>query len=175
MKDSNYIILGFLYENPTYPYSLAKAISDKKGLGLIWNINLENLYQDFNYLESKKLIKFTEQKQEKRPDKKIYQLTTKGKKSFEDWLFLPVEHGRDIRVQFFVKYFFIDKWKPEMLKNWIEMQIARLEQNLKRNEMYKDQDLGIIACMVLDYRKNQTLSIISWLKGLIDKEEKYEK
>jgi DNA-binding PadR family transcriptional regulator len=102
-------LLGFLYEQPMCGYEIHKRMSDPSDLGQVWQVKQSQLYALIGKLEEDGFISSELQIQETRPPRKVFRLTSTGIQVFLDWLHNPVEHGRDMRLEFQVKLYFIQK------------------------------------------------------------------
>jgi PadR family transcriptional regulator, regulatory protein AphA len=102
-------LLGFLYEQPMYGYEIHQRMSDPSGLGQVWQVKQSQLYALMAKLEEEGFLSAEIQMQEARPPRKVFHLTPIGTQVFQDWLHSPVEHGRDMRMDFLVKLYFIQK------------------------------------------------------------------
>jgi len=79
-----YVLLGFLNQQPAHGYDLHEHIEAK--LGQIWHISLSQTYNILNRLETQGYIAGAVQEQEKLPVRKRFRLTAAGRRRFEDWL-----------------------------------------------------------------------------------------
>ena len=62
-----------------------------RGLGYFWSASHQQIYKELAKMASEGLVAFTRVQQQDKPPKKIYQLTTQGKKSLIEWLEAPVD------------------------------------------------------------------------------------
>ena len=81
LKDA---LLGLLDHRPMTGYDLKRIFDDP--MGFFWVAQMSQIYRELNKLEEKGLVKSEIVPQEKRPDRKVYQLTKEGKKIFLNWL-----------------------------------------------------------------------------------------
>ena len=114
---SEFALLGFLYEKPTHGYDLHKLITDPDGIGLIWNVKMSNLYAYLDKLDKKGYIHGTMQPGDAHPTRMEYQITNEGKTAFETWLDSIVQHPRDFRQEFMLRYFFLLKYHRGSMKS----------------------------------------------------------
>lgn len=177
---SEFALLGFLYEKPTHGYDLHKLITDPDGIGLIWNVKMSNLYAYLDKLDKKGYIHGTMQPGEAHPTRMEYQITNNGKKAFETWLESIVQHPRDFRQEFMLRYYFLLKYHPEKVtplcdhqhdecSKWLANTLAELEKVNTENQFKKS---------VIQFRVAQIQSMINWLIRLhnaINKETDLEK
>ncbi|MGE5172819.1 MAG: PadR family transcriptional regulator, partial [Betaproteobacteria bacterium] len=92
--------------------------------GEFWSLNYGQIYSTLDRLEKEDLVTYDRQAQDKRPDRKIYSITRKGRKELDEWLSAPVNRVRALRDEFFIKLVFMDKNNPAPVLDLIEKQKA---------------------------------------------------
>src|SRR3990172_9361371 len=102
-----FAMLGILAKKDLHGYELKSSYDDK--VGEFWSLNYGQIYSTLDRLEQEDLVTHDRQVQDKRPDKKIYSITSKGKKKLEEWVSTPVSKLRALRDEFFIKLVFMDK------------------------------------------------------------------
>jgi len=91
-------------------YDLKRIFDDT--IGFFWIAQMSQIYRGLNKLEGKELVKSEIVSQEKRPDRKVYQLTKEGKKIFLNWLNkFPDQLSQTCRSQFLIRIFFSSRIK----------------------------------------------------------------
>ena len=73
-------LLGLLSHGPMTGYDLKKLLDHP--IGFFWVAQMSQIYRELNKMEEKGLVKSAIEPQEKRPDRKVYQLTKGGKETF---------------------------------------------------------------------------------------------
>ena len=117
-----YAMLGILAEKDLHGYEIKSSFDEK--VGDFWSLNYGQIYTTLDRLEKEDLVTHDRQAQDKRPDRKIYSITRKGKKELEEWLSTPVNRVRALRDEFFIKLVFMDKNNPAPVLDLIEKQKA---------------------------------------------------
>ncbi len=117
-----YAMLGILAEKDLHGYELKTSFDEK--VGEFWSLNYGQIYSTLDRLEKEELVSHDRQAQDKRPDKKIYSITRKGRKELDEWLSTPVNRVRALRDEFFIKLVFMDKDNPHPVLELIEKQKA---------------------------------------------------
>jgi DNA-binding PadR family transcriptional regulator len=125
-----YAMLGILAERDLHGYELKSSFDEK--VGDFWSLNYGQIYTTLDRLEKEDLVTHDRQTQERRPDRKIYSITPKGKQELEDWLSTPVAKVRALRDEFFVKLVFMDKRNPAPVLELIEKQKALYLKQMNR-------------------------------------------
>jgi DNA-binding PadR family transcriptional regulator len=115
-------MLGILAEKDLHGYELKSNFDEK--VGDFWSLNYGQIYSTLDRLEKEELVTHDRQSQDKRPDRKIFSITRKGRKELEEWLSTPVNRVRALRDEFFIKLVFMDKDNPAPVLELIEKQKA---------------------------------------------------
>ncbi len=140
-------------------------------LGAIWTLGLSQVYALLSRLEQEGLITHQRQAQGKRPDRKIYTLTSAGMKIFKDWVRRPVPHVRDLRLEFLCKLHFARTLGRGAETRLIKAQMALLEEKCQRMHSKTKSMEAFMEIQALRFRLSQTEAAMTWLKDLsaIDK------
>lgn len=165
---SEYALLGLLYSGPAHGYELHKHITNPAAIGLIWGIRISNLYAQLAKLENKGWIKGVLQPGEDRPARTQFHLTENGKEKFITWLSELSHHPRDFRQEFLLRYYFLEKFKPEWISEVCSKQLTECQEwlkNIRRKQNLESKDS--FAFMVVEFRASQITSMVEWVKWLI--------
>jgi len=123
-------LLGLLGHGPMTGYDLKKLLDHP--IGFFWAAQMSQIYRELNKLEEKGLVKSEIVPQEKRPDRKVYQLTKGGKETFLNWLNkFPDQLNEASRSQFLMRIFFSSKIKLDELTFEIKRYKKEIEEQLK--------------------------------------------
>lgn len=125
-----YAMLGILAEKKLHGYELKSSFDEK--VGEFWSLNYGQIYTTLDRLEKDDFVTHDLQTQDKRPDKKIYSITRKGREELAEWLSTPVRKVRALRDEFFVKLVFMDKSDPSPILELIEKQKALYLKQMNR-------------------------------------------
>ena len=106
-----------------------------------------------------------QQAQDMRPPRRVFRLTSTGRKAYRDWLSRPVSHGREIRLEFLTKLYFARRAGAEWVGQLIERQrqecadwrAGLLAQSAANTER------GSYAWLVYQFRVSQVGSMLAWL------------
>jgi DNA-binding PadR family transcriptional regulator len=159
-----YVLLGFLNQQPAHGYDLHERI--ETGLGLIWHIGLSQTYNILNRLETQGYIAGALQEQEKLPARKRFRLTAAGRRRFEDWMSTATEpSARAIRVEFITRLYFACAISPTTARAVIDQQLASTHEGLTHlqtllAELPPEQTFNRLG---LDFRVQQLASVMVWL------------
>lgn len=158
-------LLGFLFEKPKHGYELYKEVSDPIGIGNVYRIKMGKMYSILKKLENQKLIRATVLKEGNRPPKNLYQLTRSGESTFNDWMSTPIDHGRDFRILFLLKLFFINRSKTYDSKDLISKQSKECRKWEKRILLSTSNQTSENSYqqIVTQYRLSQIEGYSRWL------------
>ena len=123
-------LLGLLSHRPMTGYDLKKILDHP--MGFFWSAQMSQIYRELNKLEKKRLVKSEVESQEKRPARKVYQLTKEGKESFLNWLNrFPNQLSEDTRSRLLMRIFFSSRIKLDELAFEIKRYKKEKEERLR--------------------------------------------
>jgi PadR family transcriptional regulator AphA len=129
----SHAILGLLTYGPTTGYDLKKIFD--KSISQVWAASLSQIYRELSALEKKGYVSSSIQKQEDRPDKRIYKITEQGKNVFLRWLSdFPENLSFPKRDEFMLRIFFGSRLEKNQLINEFKRFIVQKKQYLKTLE-----------------------------------------
>lgn len=100
-----YAILGIINYMPQTGYDIKQTMD--RAINFFWSAQLSQIYRELGALEKKAYVVCTVEKQETRPDKKIYSITDVGKTAFKEWIVkFPEKNTTQIKDEFLVRLFF---------------------------------------------------------------------
>lgn len=169
-EPAEYAILGLLEECPMHGYELHQRFQSKP-LEHIVHIEMGQLYAFLKKLEHLMCIEASQSQQGRRPQRKVYHLTTSGRVILQEWLTTPVERPRDIRIFFLLKLYFLQRLAPEHLASVIEQEITACQHFLavlaaQREGPCTIRSQAAFDQVVLRSRMYQTEALLAWLHEL---------
>lgn len=158
-------LLGFLHEQPMYGYEIHQRMSDPAGLGQVWQVKQSQLYALMGKLEEEGYLSTELQPQESRPPRKVFHLTPLGTQVFLEWLNSPVEHGRDMRLDFLVKLYFAQKEGVNAVVELVQKQreVVLSWLNYQDEHAAPEQVPPTYEWYVREFRGEQNRSFLAWL------------
>jgi len=178
---NEYILLGFLYQQPGYGYDIYKELNGLVGLALVWHVKQSQVYALLDKLEMEGLLESCFEAADPRPARKMYSLTETGQQLFLQWVHSPVEHGRDMRQNFLARLYFARQLGDDATCDLLEQQIVVCKGWLERHhtrltQLEEDQDYERI---VYRYRITNEEAMLAWLQevhaGLAKPEQRSKK
>jgi DNA-binding PadR family transcriptional regulator len=161
-----YVLLGFLEKEPIHGYDLFKRLSSFESVGLVWRIKQSQLYALLERLEEEGLVMSVIIPVESHPNRKQYSLTDAGRTAFHAWHSQPVQHVREIRMEFLAKLFFaLENGNTPALK-LIDAQKVSCREWLKNMDLRweKLENTQKYEHIVLEYRIAHLQAILDWLE-----------
>jgi PadR family transcriptional regulator AphA len=156
-------LLGILMTGPKHGYELHGYICSK--MNQFWQLNMSQVYALLKRMEANGLVVSDEELQENRPPKKIFSLTQKGKQRFVRWVSSPVEHVRDMRMEFMAKLYFAKELQPEGgVGILIDKQVRVLEEKLRAMEDSREGITDNFQGVLYSFKTAQTTAVLNWLK-----------
>lgn len=123
-------ILGLLTYMPMTGYNLKKIFD--RSVSHVWAASLSQIYRELSTLEKKGYVTSKIEKQEDKPDKKVYTITEEGKNAFNHWLGdFPEKSLSPIRDDFLLRIFFGSQLEKDQLINEFKRYILQREEYLK--------------------------------------------
>jgi DNA-binding PadR family transcriptional regulator len=156
-------LLGLLRAQPMHGYEIYQQLSALTGLGLIWCVKQAQLYALLERLEAESYVTATLEPQEKAPPRKVLSLTAKGSKAYEDWVCSPVPSAREMRLEFLVKLYFIQREGPEVRRLLIDAQRRTCQVWLARLKQLAMDAATPFDVMVWRFRVSQVEAMLGWL------------
>jgi PadR family transcriptional regulator AphA len=159
--NTEYVLLGALFQGPKHGYEIMHFLDS--ALESTWQVSSSQLYVVLKRLESQGLLKCSLKAQKTRPAKRIFSLTPVGKKGFLEWLRSPVEHVRDLRIEFIAKLFFFHGLSVKGGEDLIKIQIESLEELKKKFKKGRDKENDPFKNLVFGIK---VMTIEAWLQWL---------
>jgi PadR family transcriptional regulator AphA len=159
-----YAALGCLADSRMHGYELQRTLSRR--VGSLWRIASSQLYNVLHRIEEDGWIDSTRESDSARPSRTVYRITPKGEAAFESWLGAPVEHLRDIRVEFLAKIYFARRRGHEVATKLVAAQmdvLESLEAGLARRVGLESDD-EVFGRIVVSFRRKRVRSMIEWLE-----------
>lgn len=170
-QPAEHAILGLLYfeEAGGHGYDLARHFADDRPLGDVLKLEPGMLYHHLKKLARTGWVTVDIEPQGTRPPRQIYTLTDAGKDQLLRWLREPVQHTREIRLEFLIKLYFARLLDPALAAELIRGQLDRsreVEATLESRLAASTSSTEDFGRQVLELRLLQTRAAIAWLESL---------
>ncbi|WP_026370351.1 helix-turn-helix transcriptional regulator [Kallotenue papyrolyticum] len=161
-------LLGWLLHESLHGYELHQRLQDAAALGLVWRLKQAHLYALLGKLLAAGLIAPAAAEHAAESGGRLrrpLRITEAGRRAFAAWVVAPVEHGRELRLEFLAKLFWAHRLGPATTQRLIEAQrracrgwLAQLDAELERTPVEQPY-----ARLVLTFRRNQINASLAWL------------
>ena len=156
-------ILVLLETEPGSGYDLLKQFNSS--VGYFWNAKHQQIYQQLKVLSEQELITFAIEKQENRPDKKVYKITNNGINELKTWISCPVKPNK-VNDALLVKLYGGHLTNKENL-------ITELQQHLDshlKTQTYLKQVEQTFLNLPSDKKKKYQLPYLTLRRGILGEE-----
>ena len=157
-----YALLGILMTGPKHGYEMHSYFSSH--MDQFWRLSMSQIYALLKRMEKNGVVISKSEWQNNRPPKKIFSITQTGKESFLNWVYSPVNHVRNLRIEFMAKLFFIKELKLKRVTDIIDKQIAILRETLHLLQHPKEKTMDEFQKALHSFKISQATSAIEWLK-----------
>ena len=138
LPTTSFAVLGLLSYGPLSGYALASLA--EQSIANFWTIAKSQVYRELSRLEELGYVKGTDVRQEKLPDKRLYELTSEGRSSLIEWLHKPSpDYEGKMRSTFLLKVFFGNLMDHEQLLEMIKAHRDQARQTLEKFDVIVDQ------------------------------------
>jgi PadR family transcriptional regulator, regulatory protein AphA len=160
-----YTLLGFLREGPSYPYEVHRRLKQTAMLHLVWHLKQRQTYALLERLEEEGCLASETVGQGRRPPRRMLRLTSHGVAMFQQWVVLPVEHGRDFRQEFMAKLYFAQREGAAVAAALVERQRAACHGWLQEfhAQLAAEPADEVLDRLVIQFRIGQLDAILAWL------------
>lgn len=161
-------------------YEIKQLIS--QSIGYFWSESYGQIYPALKALASAGLIAQKNERQQGRPDKKVYSLTPAGRKELKEWL--KVAPAPEVpRNELLLKLFFGAQQRPAVSREHVERVLEEQERTLKMYagiEKKLRQDEHHAAglpywLMTLNHGRHYSRAMVAWAKETLKELDELEK
>ena len=183
---SQYALLGFLSRGPQSGYDIKKAVGESTGH--FWSESYGQIYPNLKKLAAAGLAVPNVERQEGKPDKKVYTITSKGREALLEWL-AEAPNRTPPRNELLLKLFFGHRTPPEVAARHVEGYKVKVQADLTTYQEierwltaeYADHPALPYWLMTLSYGRLEAEALLKWcdetletLTALAAKEQKGE-
>jgi DNA-binding PadR family transcriptional regulator len=110
LSTTEYAVLGVLAEGPNHGFALSKLLDADSEVGRVFKVRRPLVYRALDRLVDAGFAEpISTEKGNAGPKRVIHRITRRGRSQIRRWLNDPVEHVRDIRIEFLLKLALIDR------------------------------------------------------------------
>lgn len=162
-----FALLGLLIEGPRHGYDLARSFAVGCALAEIVRLSPSHLYALLGRLERDGLITGHREEVSAYPPRRVYELSDAGKEAISRWIDQPVEHPRDMRIEFPLKLYLARRLDPDRAAALVARQrtlfssyVARLEREPLPHGPEGDEEF---IALMREGRIGRLRAALSWL------------
>lgn len=126
-----HIILGMLRKKPKSGYDLKKELENV--IQYFWEADISRIYRSLSDMQKKGWVEFETVIQEDSPNKKVYSLTSAGRRELQKWLAEPGKQSGS-HNPFLVQLHFSDAIPVEAQIKVMEARLGALKEEIKELE-----------------------------------------
>jgi PadR family transcriptional regulator AphA len=157
-----YALLGVLMAGPKHGYEVYHFFSSN--MEQFWRLSMSQIYALLKRMEKDGVVISKEEHQDNRPAKKIFFITSSGKERLLDWVFSPVNHVRNLRIEFMAKLFFIHELNLSGVSTIIHRQMMILEEKLRLMRRSQEKRMDEFQKVLHSFKIAQTIAAMNWLR-----------
>ena len=110
LSTTEYAVLGVLAEGTSHGFALAKLLAADSEVGRVFRVRRPLVYRALDRLvEAGYAEPVSTEKGDAGPQRVVHKITRRGRRQLDRWLAQPVEHVRDIRIEFLLKLALLDR------------------------------------------------------------------
>lgn len=100
---TEHAVLGILAEGPSHGFAVSKQLARDSDLGRILTVRRPLVYRALDRLVDRGLAEPVHTEKGSGPSRVVHRVTGDGRRESRNWLARPVDHVRDIRIEFLLK------------------------------------------------------------------------
>ncbi len=163
-----YVLLGLLDAEPRYGYEL-KAVFEQF-LGGTWPLNIGQIYTSLTRLEDDGLVRAQLVPQDSTPDRKVYELTARGRKELRAWANTITDEPVKLRDELFLKVAVLSLKDGPAARDVIHRQrIAHLARLADLGALQDDPEHHPATGLLLEAAMLRTEAELKWLDAVEDR------
>ena len=160
-----FVLLGLLDAEPRYGYEL-KAVFEQF-LGGTWPLNIGQIYTSLTKLEDEGLIRSQRVPQDSTPDRKVFELSAKGKKELAAWMNSVTDEPVKLRDELFLKVAVLSLKDGPGARDLIHRQrISHLARLADLGELQDDPEHHPATGLLLEAAMLRTEAELKWLDAV---------
>lgn len=102
-------VLGLLAEGPKHGFAISKELDADCDVGRVFTVRRPLVYRALDRMVDSGYARPTATEQGDGPKRVVHAITPKGRRLLLRWLAEPVDHVRDLRLEFLLKFTLIDR------------------------------------------------------------------
>jgi PadR family transcriptional regulator AphA len=162
---TEYAVLGLLNEGPAHGFAIARELRADGEVGRLFTVRRPLVYRALDRLVATGCARPTTTEQGGGPTRQIHAVTPLGRRRLASWLREPVEHVRDLRIEFLLKMALLQRSGRSPLE-LIRRQRAALEATIDALEEEEEEVKTTSLDHVELWRRHNATAVRSYLEEL---------
>lgn len=169
-----YGVLGLLSGKDMHGYELKSKFDDFTGG--FWQLNFGQVYSTLDRLVKMGLVERVGEQTPGPPDRKVFRITTRGRRELDDWIQLPVAQPRALRDDLFVRLLFCNRESAEPIVRMInrhrdayQLQMQKLSRRKAELLNLKHSDPLSVTELLVDAALFHCEAELNWLNHIEQK------
>ena len=163
-----FVLLGLLDAEPRYGYEL-KAVFEQF-LGGTWPLNIGQIYTSLTRLEDDGLVRAQLVPQNSTPDRKVYELTARGRKELRAWANTISDEPVKLRDELFLKVAVLSLKDGPAARDVIHRQrVSHLARLADLGTLQDDPENHPATGLLLEAAMLRTEAELKWLDAVEDR------
>ncbi|MDQ2741838.1 MAG: PadR family transcriptional regulator [Chloroflexota bacterium] len=168
-EPARYVLLGLLLRGPRHGYDLARHFVSGSAIGEVIRLSASQLYALLLRLERDELIAGERQEVGSHPPRRVFRLTPEGRDAVLRWVTEPVDHPRDMLIEFPLKLYLAGQVGPGHAAALVQRQRALFARYLERlgdqtSTPETARDAAFVA-LVREGRIGRVRAALEWLNS----------
>ena len=137
---TEWVVLALVNESPTHGFAIARQVQAGSDLGRILTVHRPLVYRALTRLQDGDFVEqVATEPGDAGPNRSVVRATRKGKRDLERWFVAPVDHVRDLRIEFLIKLRLTERLDRDA-SPLVEAQRAELAVTLHTLAQSSDED-----------------------------------
>ena len=175
MIEQELLFLGLLKESPKHGYEIKKQL--KEILSPFIGVDSKSIYYPLKILENKALLVKKSVKQDRRPQRFVYELTPRGEARFNELLKASFLDFKRPQFSLDISLYFLKFIKPKIAIRRLRARISilkRLSKNLDQTfSVLKNKKLSPLLLSILEHNREMVKTETKFLSSLIQNLKQY--
>jgi PadR family transcriptional regulator AphA len=158
-----YAVLGLLAGEPAHGYEVARHWAES-ALAMVCPVEQATVYAYLQTLEREQLVDWEEQRVGRRPPRRVYTVNEAGWSVLRAWLRAPVQRMREVRLDFLLKLFLLERIDPGASPGLIRDQIAACRHYVHEAESRSAAAEGF-ELLLWESKRSAGEATLNWLES----------
>ncbi len=164
-----YVVLGLVgaREDGVHGYHLKREL--EAVCGDFWQVNYGSVYRILDLLDKENAVEVFSDVVGRRPSRKVYRITEKGRQTLDDWLVAPLaENPKPLRDELAMRLLFLSRGNVdavcEQLKQQRSLYIGKLSRITRWRKTLERTGIDAeVVRLVMDAAEMRVRADLSWL------------